>query len=250
MAQYEEIFNQRGHLYNRACQRYPQARETERKLLIDLLDLQPGLVVCDAPAGGGYLAEGIAQPAQPRLRILCVEPSPRFAEGIDPKFERVVASLNSLALTAHSVDRVGSLAGLHHLERKPDFFMEAYRILRSGGRFSVADVLEGSAPALFLNDVVDRLSETGHQGAFLQPGELTSLLKTSGFISVQEDYHEFTWNFPDMPAMDAYFKDLFGLTKGTLEEVHEEIIRAFRVTVVGNEARAPWSLIYGSGIKP
>jgi len=250
MSQYEEIFNQRGHLYNRACQRYPQARETERKLLLDLLDLQPGLVVCDAPAGGGYLADGIMPPTGEHLRIVCVEPSPIFAKGIPPRFERVVASLHSLTLATHSVDRVGSLAGLHHLEPKTDFFKEAYRILKSGGRFSVADVLDGSAPALFLNDTVDRLSDTGHQGVFLQRGELTSFLKTSGFVSVQEDYHQFTWDFSDMPAMAEYFKDLFGLTKGSLEHVRDEVRHALSVTVSAEGAHACWSLLYASGIKP
>ena len=153
-------------------------------------------------------------------------------------------------MATHSVDRVGSLAGLHHVEQKTNFFSEAYRILKSGGRFSVADVLDGSAPALFLNDIVDRLSETGHRGVFLEGGELTSLLTSSGFISVKEDYHQFTWDFSDTPAMAEYFKDLFGLTKGCLEQVRDEVTRAFPLTVTVEGARVPWSLVYASGTKP
>ena len=85
---------------------------------------------------------------------------------------------------------------------------------------------------------------------FLLGGELTSLLKASGFVSVQEIYHEFSWNFPDMLAMDEYFKDLFGLTKGSLEQVRDEVTHAFPVTVTVEGAGVPWSLVYASGTKP
>jgi len=45
----------------------------------------------------------------------------------------------------NSVDRVLSLAGLHHLtaKQKQQFFFEAHRVLRPGGLIVVADVMQG-----------------------------------------------------------------------------------------------------------
>ena len=57
---YNQVFTQRGHMYNRASKRYPLARDTERRLILDRLDLRAGQTVCDAPAGGGYVAAGVA----------------------------------------------------------------------------------------------------------------------------------------------------------------------------------------------
>ena len=53
-----------------------------------------------------------------------------------------------------------------------------------------------------------------------------------------------------MPAMAEYFKDLFGLTKGSLEQVRDEVTRAFPITVTVEGARVIWSLVYASGTKP
>lgn len=246
---YEKIFNQRGALYNRATHLCPRARATERRLLIEMLDLRPGCTVYDAPAGGGYLADGIAALPGNSARVVCVDPSPAFARGIGGRFEKVVSSLERLGVASESADRVGSLAGLHHLASKLDFLREAHRILKPGGRFAAADVRAGSAAALFLNDVVNRLSETGHDGVFLEEGELATLLRRAGFVEIIEQYHEYSWDFPDEHTLLKYFRDLFGLTKASLEEIRTEITQGLPVHIDGDGAHVTWSLVYAAGNK-
>ena len=247
---YEDIFNARGHLYNSANRLYPSARRVERDFVLDLLDLAPDLSVCDAPAGGGYVAEGIDERTRGRGRIVCVEPSANFARGIDPKFQTVIAPLDKIPLDSLSIDRVVSLAGLHDLNEKKGFIKEAFRLLKPGGKFAIGDVQEGSAAGRFLNDSVHRMTETGHHGDFLRRGELPSLLNERGFIDIREEYHEFFWTFPDMGTLVKYCHLLFGMVKASLPQVEAELRRYFSIEVGSNASRLPWSLVYGVGTKP
>jgi len=250
MFDYKQVFGQRGHLYNRASQRYPNARAIERKLILDKLDLRRGVTIVDAPAGGGYVADGIVQMFGDDVKVICVEPAAKFAGGIDQRFERLVCPLERIDLPDGSVDRVVSLAGLHHLPSKLAFFAEAARILKPGGIFAAADVLEGTPPARFLNGPVDRYSETGHDGDFLKTGELTRLFEQAGLRPIAEQLISFTWDFPDEPALAEYCKDLFGLTKADPQQVRREIDKILEVFVDhAGMARMVWSLVYGSAVK-
>ncbi len=249
-SEYQQIFDARGHSYNEACRKCPHARETERSHLIDRLDIRSGQRICDAPAGGGYLAEGIERMGSNHKDIICIEPAKGFVEGINHKFSWIRSELANLALQTESIDRLGSLAGLHHITEKLDVFQEAYRVLVPGGRIAVADVLDGTAVALFLNDSVDRLTETGHKGTFFQQGELTFLLRASGFENVSEQHVHFTWDFPDRTMLVWYCRQLFGLVKSWPAGVEAELGRFFTIQEGDGSAHLPWSLTYAAATKP
>lgn len=250
MGEYEQIFNARGSSYNEACRVCPRAREVERALLIHRLDVEPNHRMCDAPAGGGYLAEGIARLRRTHKGIICVEPAKGFIDGINPNFMRVGSSLTNMSLKTGTIDRLGSLAGLHHVDQKLDFVREAYRVLVPGGKLAVGDVQEGTSVSGFLNDSVDRLSSTGHKGIFLKPGELTLLLRTAGFEDVSEEHVHFTWDFSDTKTLVWYCKQLFGLVKAECSDVELELGQFFSIDETDGIARLPWSLVYAAGTKP
>jgi len=249
MPSYNRIFNKRGQLYNEAGKLCALARRRERDLLIDALDLKKKMKICDAPAGGGYLADGIAERTGGKCEIACVDPAANFINGINGNYKAIVASLEQIPLPSESMDRVGSLAGLHHLKNKAFFFKESFRILKRGGKFAVADVLEGSKPGSFLNDAVDRLTTTGHKGIFLEKGELTYLLKASGFHDIHENYEQYYWTFPDLNTMKKYCHQLFGLVKATLSETETELRKYFNFEINSTSVRLPWSLSYAVGTK-
>jgi ubiquinone/menaquinone biosynthesis C-methylase UbiE len=245
----EEIFEARGDDYNKATRLYPRARQKERDLLLDMLPLQLGMRVCDAPAGGGYVAEGVLERTKGDCHMICVEPSKRFASGIPAQSQIHIGPVENMPFEDGSMDAVTNLAGLHHLDDYPKFFNEVYRVLKPGGYFAVADIREGTVPALFLNDSVHRYTDTGHEGKFLKEGELSEALVRTGFVEVHEDYKEYEWSFPDIQALVVFCRLLFGMTKATPGDVKRELLRYFDIRSTGDSAGLPWSLIYALGKK-
>ena len=247
MSDYTSVFEIRGDLYNQATQLCPTARETERRLLIERLQPRPGEMVIDAPAGGGYLAEGLADWG---ARVVCIEPSRHFAGGISDRFPTRVCPLTAIDLPDSNADKLGSLAGLHHLDDVAGFFSEAQRVLKRGGGVAVADVRVGTAVASFLNGFVDRWTDTGHEGRFFHDGELARLLGDAGFEGAEERFESFSWSFPDRQSMARYCHRLFGLTGTTAAHVEGELARAFHTWSDERGTHLLWSLIYASAYKP
>jgi SAM-dependent methyltransferase len=241
---------ERIRLYNEVNARHPYAREAERCHVIDRLSLREGLTICDAAAGGGYVSDGIHHALGGRCRIVCVENSTHFADSLPDAYAKVLCSLSDLDLPSASVDRVACVAGIHHQEDKALFFREAHRILKPGGVIAVGDVLAGSPPALFLNEAVDRHSHFGHDGMFLAPGELSSLLAGAGFESVTERHETYTWDLPDRPSLVAYCKSLFRMERASLVEVEAELCRYLEIEEDDAGAHLEWGLSFARACKP
>ena len=246
---YLDTFEARGDLYNDAADINPQTRLIERQLLIDLLRVEPHHTVCDAPAGGGYLAEGLLDLIEDSKQIICVEPSKKFSEAIDTVFTKYISPLHRMPLENESVDRVGSLAGLHHLGDKSKFFKEAYRVLKPTGVFAVGDVLDKTPVARFLNGPVDFYTATGHHGIFLQKGECSELLSSAGFTQVSEEQRSFHWTFRSIEQMVKYCRSLFGMVEATEQQVYDAITCYLSVEYTDSAVKLPWSLVYGVGLK-
>src|SRR3712207_3096631 len=96
--------------FNIANRRSPQARATERQLLIDRLDLQPGMVILDTGSGGGYLVDGFPQFAVETGTIICTDTAEHFIRTIPQPFIPLVCGMDAIGLAHASADRISNLA--------------------------------------------------------------------------------------------------------------------------------------------
>ncbi len=245
---YVDIFNYRGAAYNKAMHLQPDAREAERQALIDLLNLQPGDSVCDVPAGGGYLADGISRDFK-NIDIICVEPSHVFSGDICSAHQILNNPLNSIDKPDGSFSVIASLAGLHHTSNRESIFREWGRLLNSEGRIVVADVGAGTGTGEFLNTFVDEHCPSGHVGWFFEAGEFTDLLETDECTNIQERLMDVPWRFASREAMADFCAHLFYLPEVNHQNLIEALEDIVGVVSVNNHSgvELQWQLRYALG---
>lgn len=245
---YSDIFDQRGKLYHQAMMDYPLARQAEFKTVLSELDLGPGLTLCDVPSGGGYLRNFISVPG---VKLYFVETSKAFAqetEGLSDSTPLFCKTIADLPLSDGTVDRVVSLAGLHHIDPQVDFYREAHRILASNGILVLADVQGGSGVDRFLNDFVDQHSSMGHKGIFLT-GQTLIDLKKCGFQIASAQLKSYAWQFPSSTAMAHYCQMLFGINQADMKTILHGIKACVGYEVTDTGCYMNWELLCVKAIK-
>jgi cyclopropane fatty-acyl-phospholipid synthase-like methyltransferase len=245
---YSDIFNQRGKLYHQAMTDHPEARRAEFQTAIALLELAPGMVLCDVPSGGGYLSNFISVPD---VKLYAIETSEVFARSMaeqDTHVSILCEAIADLPLVSSSIDRVISLAGLHHVTPQVAFYQEAHRLLTPQGLLVVADVQQGTGVDRFLNGFVDQHSQMGHRGLFLGDHTLTEL-ETCGFQIVQAQPQKYTWQFPNPMAMARYCQMLFGIDLTDEATILDSIQDCLGYQVTDTGCYMNWELLFVQAMK-
>ena len=218
---YEQIFRKRADAYQKAMEMQPQARSIEFQLAVDAAAIRTGEIICDAPAGGGYLRAYLPDDVG---HYIAVETAPDFI-GHCPMGEgdRIVESpLYKIGLDNDSIDVCINLAGSHHLENKASFYGEAARILRPGGRLVLADAESGTGVDRFLNTFVDQNNSMGHEGVFLTAAT-SSEIAGIGFEIHSDEVVDYPWSFQSRDDMAVFCKLLFGIDLADKDSVSQAI---------------------------
>lgn len=236
---YTEIFTDRAGSYHSAMLDFPRARDAEFEAVIAPLGDPRQGVLCDMPAGGGYLANYVPQ----GLRYVGVEPVEAFSAS--PVRRAAGATMNApvtaVPLESGSVDCVVSLAGLHH---EPDLlavFSEMRRLLKPGGLAVMADVAEGTGPARFLNGFVDRHSPQGHDGRFLD-GATAALVEQAGLAVTDDRLVKVPWLFDSREDAGRFCEKLFGVEGVPWSRIAEAMDEDIGFTSEPGGLRLKWVL--------
>ena len=223
MQGYEEIFNQRGKSYNLAMERYPEARKAEFLAAVQRLKQTEKSTILDLPAGGGYLQNYLND----NIRYLSYDFSGEFN---DNHTQIKKCKESKIELNDASVDEIVSLAALHHIVARKEFYSEMYRILKPGGRLVIGDATVNSKLDKFLNGFLDTWNSMGHNGRFIAEGDLLEI-EEAGF---QTDFviDKYQWNFSTQNEALDFFRLLFCLDRNPTDK---ELLDALRELGISQE---------------
>jgi SAM-dependent methyltransferase len=243
---YREIFAARGDRYHRAMTLHPHARREEFRLVSQLAQVEPGQIVCDLPSGGGYLDAFFPS----AVKVLHVETSEVFAQlcRLNGRSNIFLSALDCLPFQRNSVDRIVSLAALHHVADKPSLFRESYRLLRPGGTLCIADVWAGSSVADFLDGFVNDYNSMGHKGAYIDAGTAVQL-QEAGFTIGRHFMATFPWRFESIAAMTGFVQLLFGVDRATEPEIVHFVGKYLGFWPGQNRSDITWELCLMQAVK-
>lgn len=238
---YRDIFQKRGHLYHQAMTLYPQARTEEFHHVVRMADMKDGEIVCDVPSGGGYLRNFGDRTAS----FIQIETSEVFADLCrdNGASNVLLATLEDIPIETGSVDKVISLAALHHVDEKERFFSEAHRILRQGGTLIIADVRARSAVSEFLDGFVNEHNTMGHKGNYIH-AKTQEEIAGCGFMIMESPLIPLHWEFDSPQAMGGFCQMLFGIDKADSAQVVEGIRKHVGYSVERNACRMNWELAF------
>lgn len=215
MQGYEEIFNQRGNTYHFAMAKYPDARAGEFEAALKKLHRAKGSCILDLPAGGGYMQRFL----EDDVNYLAYDFSGEFDDhhtGIKKCKE------SKIDIDDESIDEVVSLAALHHIVSREEFYAEMHRVLKPNGQLVIGDVPKGGKQDYFLNVFLNQYNSMGHDGRFIEEKDILEI-EAAGF-AVEVSSESFDWVFAsESDAMD-FFRLLFCLDLNPSNQLlHEEL---------------------------
>lgn len=231
---YNSVFTHRASSYIFAIQKYPHVMEEEFRTAAAMCQLKETDTLIHIPGA----CENVVQYIPKGVTYLPFETN----KVLGTMMNVPICTFSSIPSKDTSVDKVLSLASLHHLtdEERTVFYKEVKRILRPSGMFIIGDVGVGSKEAEWLNVFVDKYNPLGHCGKFWDTSDI-QLLKDVGF-DVDMEIKSYHWNFPDKDSMIEFCKYLFGLDKATDEEIVEGLVKYVDVDFI--KCRFKWELVY------
>jgi SAM-dependent methyltransferase len=183
---------------------------------VAVASLKAGETVLDLGSGAGFDCFLAAKKVGKKGRVIGVDMTPEMIEKAkanakDWGFGNVefkLGEIESLPLPDRSVDVVISNCVINLSPEKPKVFSEIYRVLRSGGRFMVSDiVLTKPLPAELKESVGAYVGCIA--GAVLK-GEYLSAIKVAGFRNVEiMEEADFPLDYAeDVPGVSEMLADL------------------------------------------
>jgi SAM-dependent methyltransferase len=200
---------------------------------ISLAELQPGQTVLDLGSGGGLDCILAAQKVGETGRVFGVDMTPEMLQKARANVQRLGLQnvefrqgyLESLPLGDASIDVVISNCVINLSPDKPQVFREIFRVLKSGGRVAVSDIVtDGPLPEAVKSSLSGWAACVS--GA-IDVNEYTSAMKAAGLVDVQV-----TPTVLDQEMVDEVVKELDGqidLSQFSPEQVQQAVFSA-RIT--------------------
>ncbi len=222
-------FNIIAQSYEYAIATYPNARE-DGDWLMSTLDVQSNDVILEISAGTGFLTQKIAdlnfegvlyaQDIAPRTLHLNREKNSRH--------EQVRYITDTGVVNNGSCDKAVSLGGWHHMEDQIGITKNAMTKLKPGGYFCVGDFADNSSIQRYFDEVVDKITSTGHQALFPSYSRLLNLGRFAGASDTEVVEVDVPFKFESPEEIGEFFQKVFALDQDPAV-TYEDVARYFDI---------------------
>ncbi len=163
---------------------------------VGIAGVRPGETVLDLGAGGGFDSFQVAGQVGEAGRVIGVDMTPEMVstarknllKGHFPNVEFRLGEIEHLPVGDGAVDVILSNCVINLSPDKVQVFREAYRVLKPGGRLSIADIVATSPmPESLRNDLA---LVTGCIAGAATSEELEGILDQAGFVDILIDLKE------------------------------------------------------------
>lgn len=237
-------FNIIASSYEHAIAMFPEARN-DAGWLMENLDIQNGDIVLEISAGTGFLTEKIAQ-KNPNGIVYAQDIAPKTLNINREKcssYKCIVYTTELETVRHESCDKAVSLGGWHHMEDQIGITKSALTKLKKGGIFCVGDFVDDSSIQRYFDEVVDRITVTGHQGLFASKSRMINIGRFAQTSKTEVEIFNVPFRFDTENEIGEFFQKVFALDV-TPAETYESITRYFEIKPEGGQVTVMVPYIY------
>ncbi len=242
-------FNIIAKSYEHAITTFPDARK-DGDWLMDTLAVRPQDVILEISAGTGFLTKMIA-PKNTGGLLYAQDIAPRTLEINQKKCAQYghIRYITDLSLVLdESCDKAVSLGGWHHMEDQIAITKAALSKVKPGGYFCVGDFADDSSIQRYFDEVVDKITQTGHQGLFPSRSRMVNLGRFAHAAASEVVEFDVPFLFDSREGVGEFFQSVFALDQPP-EETYIDIARYFAITEVGGQIAVMVPYIYAKFTK-
>lgn len=222
-------FNIIARSYEYAIATYPDARK-DGDWLMDTLDVQDTDIILEISAGTGFLTQEIA-PLNRGGRLFAQDIAPRTLDLNRQKnghhaHIQYITDIDTVADA--SCDKAVSLGGWHHMEDQIAITKAALRKVKPGGFFCVGDFADDSSIQRYFDEVVDKITSTGHQALFPSRSRMINLGRFALAADTEVVEVDVPFRFESSAGVGEFFQSVFALSQAP-EETFRDIERYFEI---------------------
>lgn len=237
-------FNIIAKSYEYAIATYPDARK-DGDWLMDTLDVQDRDCILEISAGTGFLTREIA-PLNRKGILYAQDIAPRTLELSRLKnghHAHVKFITDIETVEDNSCDKAVSLGGWHHMEDQISITRAALRKVKAGGFFCVGDFVDDSSIQRYFDEVVDKITSTGHQALFPSRSRMINLGRFAQASRTEVVELDVPFRFDSAEGVGEFFQNVFALTQSPAE-TFRDVERYFEIQDHGGQLAVMVPYIY------